>query len=237
MSNPQPQRQLLSFARNCWPLVPVITVFGMISGILGLAFDFFPTPWLDAQSLYIPLGSLCLGLSLGAALWLCGVVRTWTALATIAGATIAGHVLELCVVLYLHSRNIPTPMGDLASGPIALVLYAVVLLLIRPNTRRGRSLLVAAGCAGLAAVTIGACNEIAAETLNFPLLGFPLSPMWQTAVAFFLGVAVAANQAWDSASVATEGFEQTRMPLPKRLAPVAVLAVCFAVLIGLRNRV
>jgi hypothetical protein len=191
-------------ARIGWSFIPSLTLIGFFSGIFAFIFIWL-LPYSGTQtgsSEYVLqfLASLSFGLSLAAVLWYYRHIQSWIVLAALLATTVAVHLLELFADRFIPSRyrdsvDVPllgsiTPEVVLRCFLVCFVLFAAFLLLTSPKRKDLRLLLIALTCAISAAITVGFLDGLESGGMIKILTGRSLELLWQTALAFFLGIAL-----------------------------------------------
>ena len=179
-----------------WSIVPVLACAGFMSGVYTVLFTVLTISITDDYQLVL-IGSVSLGLTISAALWSLGFIRSWKTVTTLVAATVASHVLYLFAIgepLLLSLNRSVTPFFEGTIQPprfatfslIALLLYSVFVAVLVPGRKKLWTpviALVSALPAGLFVAFIDAHGSIIWN-------GAMLAPLWQTALGIFLGVAL-----------------------------------------------
>jgi hypothetical protein len=222
-----------------WTLIPALTLAGFVSAIFT-GFIWWPSivAGHNSEDLYVVLGSTSFGLALGAVVWCYGLVQSWKILGGLVAVTVAAHLLELHAET--HAGNwlreyveIPVvgnvePLVAATSFGVALVLYIVWILLTSPRYKVTWAVVVALGCAFLAALTVTAIHGTQRGAWISFFTGRPLELVWQTALAGFLGLALALKQPTHLFHAPPE-TEKPHSSFAKRMAVGGVLLGYFLV--------
>lgn len=222
-----------------WTLIPALTLAGFVSAIFT-AFIWWPSIVAGNNSavLYTVLGSISFGLSLGVVVWFYGLVQSWKILGGLVALTVAAHLVELQAgthagVGLLEYIKVPVignlePLVAVTSFGVAFVLYVTWMLLTSPRCRIARGVLFALGSAFLAALTITTIHGTQRRAWISFFTGRPLELVWQTVLAFFLGIVLALKRAMPPVHAPSE-IEKPRASFPRRRALCGVLAGYFLV--------
>lgn len=222
-----------------WTLIPALTLAGFVSGVFT-AFIWWPSTLAgNGGFLYIVLGGTSFGLALGAVVWFYDLVQSWRILAGLVVVTVATHLLELQAETHAGVRlreyiEIPVvgsvePLVALTSFAVALVLYVVWILLTSPRCNISWGAVFAFGAAFLVALTITTIHGTQRGAWISFFSGRPLELVWQTVLAFFLGVVLALKGAMLPVHAPSE-TEKPRASFPRRAAVCGVLAGYFLVM-------
>ena len=222
-----------------WRLVPALTLAGFVSAIFT---DFIWWPSIvaanNSEVLYVVLGSTSFGLAVGSVIWFYSLLESWKILACLVVVTVTAHFLELQAEVHAGARveeyvdilfasNIE-PLVAVTSFGVAAVLYLVWIFVTSPHCRIISGAMLALGCASLAALTITAIHGTQRGAWISFLTGKPLELVWQTALAGFLGLALALKQT--HLFHVQPAAEKPRSSFAKRMAISSVLVGYFLVI-------
>lgn len=221
-----------------WTLIPALTFAGFVSAVFTW-FIWWPSTLLDKNGvLHVVLGSISLGLALGAVAWFYGLVQSWKILAALVAEMVAAHLSELQAETHAGTGfreylEIPVvgnvePLVAATSFAVALVLYIVWVLLTSPRCRVAPGMLLALASAFLASLTITVIHGTQRGAWISFLTGRPLELVWQTAMAFFLGIALAFKPSVRLVPAPSE-VDVPRRSFKARIAVISVLAGYFLV--------
>jgi hypothetical protein len=223
-------------AKIGWGFIILLTFAGFLSGVYTLVFIFFLiSVWLKGNLWFLLLGSASFGLSLAAAFWFSGKIRSWWRFSVLTCVIITAHLVGLVPIDHLPQRVVQHfdhgPLRALPVFVVTLMLFVAAPLVIFPKRSVLRVVLV-----GLMCSTVGTLTLVSGivTTAHDPrvFLFLPLGILWQTTLAGLLGIALRAQQF----GVRSRIPEIHRIPSQGySFAGVGVLLAYF-VLVGLLHR-
>ena len=178
-----------------WSIVPLLTCAGFVSGVCTILFTVLAITIPNEYQLAL-IGSISLGLTVSAALWSLGFIRSWKTVATLVAATVASHFIYLFAIeegLLSLNKNVMLPLVGTVQPPlfatfslIALVLYSAFVVVLVPGRKKLWAPVIALVSAPPAALCVSYIDAHGSIIWN----GTMLAPLWQTVLAGFLGVAL-----------------------------------------------
>ena len=222
-------------AKIGWAFIIFLTFIGFLSGAFTLVFiGSLNSAWLKGDFWFVLLGSTSFGLSLAAAFWFSGKIRSWWKFTALTCATITAHLAVLIPLDHLPQGALNHDLNPFGVVPIflaALIFFVAAPVVISPNLNLPRLVLVALACATLETVTFGfAITTTGHDPTVFLFL--PLGVLWQMTLSLLLGIALRAQQSRLRSAIP----EVDRVNLREyRLAGFGVLLAYF-VLVGLLCR-
>jgi hypothetical protein len=216
-------------------VIPIIGVMGLLSSLFAMRFWFVFSSHVHNQYLFAVLASSVLGLAVVAVLWSLRQVQNWGRAIAIVAATVSAHSLEQFLDPYLLQDEIPcwdcSPTANFASAVairfflVASITYCATLAATVRRPGFLRLLLVAVGSSTISAATIGfAVPAGQRHHLDLVFNGLPLEIVWQLVLAFYLGVAVWADDVRPRSSSAGRGYGVQGLRSANRFAAFFVLA-------------
>jgi hypothetical protein len=192
-------------ARIDWIFVAFLTFAGFVSSIYTDGFIWFLSfIGLLSDYWFVILASISLGLTVAAVLWFYRQIWSWKKVAVLTFVTVAVHLLELIADKYLPPRLLEywqfpllgsiRPEVAVRYFVVAFILFAACAVLVSPKSKALRAALVALACSSLAAITVAYIDGTQRGAWISFLTGNTLDLVWQTTLAFFLGIALWANQ-------------------------------------------
>lgn len=188
-----------------WTFIPFLTLAGFLSTIFTDGFIWFPSIVAFHSDYWFELlASLSFGLTLAGVLWFYRQIWSWKSVVALTAVTVGIHLLDLFANRYFPPRlrdylefpllgSIP-PEVAIRCFVVALILFVGYGVLVSPKSSVLRVAAVAPLCAGLAAITVAFVDGTQRGAWISFLIGNPLGLVWQTTLAFFLGVVLWANQ-------------------------------------------
>lgn len=188
--------------RISWVFIAFLTFVGFLSGIYTIRFASIIS--LRGDYWFDLLASISLGLGFAAVLWFYHQIWSWKKVVALTGVTAAVHLLGLLANGYLPPY--PPQYGELsllgaiaheAVIPcflIAFIVFTACLFLVSPKSRGSRVVIVTLVCSSLAAITVACADWTQRDSLVSIWTAHSLGPIWQTTLAFFLGIALWVNQ-------------------------------------------
>jgi hypothetical protein len=188
-----------------WTFIVLLTFAGLLSSIYVDGFIWFlSTIGLSSEYWFVFLGSISFGLTLAAVLWFYRQIWSWWKVVALTAVTVAAHLLELFSNRYLPTRfrddwELPilgsiTPEVAIRCFVVAFILLVAFGILVSPKSKGLRIVPVALGCSGLAAITVARIQATQRGVWFSFFFGNTLGFVWQTTLAFFLGIGLWANQ-------------------------------------------
>jgi hypothetical protein len=240
-----PSVEPVAGARIGWTFIPFLTLAGFLSGFYADGFIWFGSiVELGSEYWFEFLASISLGLTLAAVLWFYWQMWSWKKVAALVAVTVAAHLLELLANGYLPvslRQYLEIPMLGSIIPEVAIrcivvtfILFTASILLVSPKSKGLRVALVALACSSLAAITVAYVDGTQRGAWFSLLRGNTLAYVWQTTLAFFLGIALWANQyGFSSAGGGTP--QRTGNALRKNRFAVLGLLLIYFVFIGFWN--
>jgi hypothetical protein len=232
--------QVKSGTGNRWSLVPALTLAGLLSVIWTQGFIWFPSiVSVKSEIPFVLLASVSFGLSLGAVLWLYGLIRTWKALTAAVGVIVAAHLFEEFADRYVVTGlrdyvDIPVlgsivPATVLTSSAVAFILIVTLLKLARTKLKIGWFLLLSIMSSLLAGLTVGVIDGMQRGAWFSFWTGNALGLLWQLVLALFISIALVLGQVDFPSRLVTVSAGYPRTSFIRRFGVFGVLLVFFVV--------
>lgn len=232
-------------ARIGWSFILFLAFAGVVSGIYTSFFiRFLSVVWLDSEFWFEFLAGIAFGLSLAAVLWFYEQLESWLKVSIFVAIILAAHLPVLFASSHLPPRfrtygNFPmlggiTPEVAIRCFVVAFILIAASLVLVSPRSKALRIATISLACSAMAAMLVAFVDSTQRSAWLSALTGNTLEFLWQTALAFFLGIAIWYNQlAFRRAGSAIA--ERTGNPVLKNRFAVFGVLLAYFVVIGFWN--
>jgi hypothetical protein len=231
-------------ARIGWSFILFLALAGVVSGIYTSFFIWFLSAvWLNSEFWFEFLAGIAFGLSLAAVLWLYRQLESWLKVSIFVAIILAAHLPVLFASRYLPPRfrtygyfallGDITPEVAIRCFVVAFFLIAASLVLVSPRSKALRIGTISVACSAMAAMVV-AFVDSTQRSAWMSSRGNTLEFLWQTTLAFFLGIAIWYNQlALRRAGPATA--ERDGNPVLKNRFAVFGVLLAYFVLIGFWN--
>ena len=217
---------------NRWSIIPALTLAGLLSAIWTDVFIWFPSI-VSVQSyiLFVLLASVSLGLSLGAVLWLYGLIRTWKGLTAAVGVMIAAHFfgefgarhLPIGLREYMDVPLLGSIIPELAltASAVAFIIILTFLMLTRPKRKVALLVLISFGCSVFAGIIVAVIDGTQRGAWFSLLKGTVLGLSWQLVLASSLATSLLLGQI--DSNVSKGADDAPRASFTRRFAAFGVL--------------
>jgi hypothetical protein len=231
-------------ARIGWSLILFLAFAGVVSGIYTSFFIWFLAAfWLNSEFWFEFLAGIAFGLSLAAVLWFYRQLQSWLKVSIFVAIILAAHLPVLLSSKYLPSRfrtygYFPllgdiTPEVAIRSFVVAFILIAASLVLVSPKSKTLRITTISLACSAMAATVVAFVDSMQ-RSAWMSSRGNTLEFLWQTTLAFFLGIAIWYHQtAFRRTGPAIA--ERTGNPVLKNRFAVFGVLLSYFVVIGFWN--